>query len=202
MLTALLVDMDGTLVHTANANAAAYAAALAEHGVAADADALAPLIDGRSWRDFLPDLVAGHPATRPEDVARRKREIYPRFFHLLRPNQPVIDLVRLLHGPLATALVTTASALATDAVLGHFGLHDLFDTLVTGDHVVQAKPAPEGYAMAAQLLGARPQECLVIEDSETGAAAASAFCGGLLRWSEPFPGAHARGANRPSLVRH
>lgn len=185
MLKALLVDLDGTLVHSAHANAAAYAAALAEWGIEADPHRLAPDIDGRSWRDFLPGLTAGHPDAEPAEVARRKRALYPGYFHLLRLNQPLIDLVRLLHGRVATGLVTTASGLAVEGIMRHFDLAGLFDVIVTGDDVTRAKPAPDGYMLAAEMLSALPGECLVIEDSETGMAAARAFGGGLLRWSEP-----------------
>lgn len=185
MLKAVLVDMDGTLVHSAEANAAAYAMALAEWGIAVDPAALAPEIEGRSWRDFLPSLTASQPGVRPEAVARRKRALYPHCFHMLELNQALVDLLRMLRGQVATALVTTASAAAVSDVTGWFGLHDLFDTVVTGDDVQQPKPHPEGYFLAASRLGCRPGECMVIEDSDTGMAAAQAFGGALLRWTTP-----------------
>lgn len=185
MLKALLVDMDGTLVHSAGANAAAYAAALAEWGIETDPVRLAPEIDGRSWRDFLPALTATRPDVPAEQVARRKRALYPGFFHLLRPNEALIGLVRSVRGRLATGLVTTASSVAVEGITERFALADLFDVVVSGDHVTRPKPDPEAYVIAAGMLAVRPDECLVIEDSETGVAAAQAFGGGLLRWSEP-----------------
>lgn len=184
MLKALLVDMDGTLVHSAHANAAAYAAALAEWGIDADPARLAPEIDGRSWRDFLPGLTAARSDVPAESVARRKRALYPSFFHLLRLNEPVIGLVRSVRGRLATGLVTTASSVAVEGIMERFALADLFDVVVSGDHVTRAKPAPEAYMLAATMLSVLPAECLVIEDSDTGVAAVRAFGGSLLRWSE------------------
>lgn len=183
MLKAVLVDMDGTLVHSVGANAAAYATALAEWGIVTDPDALAPDIDGRSWRDFLPALMANRPDVRPEAVARRKRALYPEYFHLLRLNQPLVDLLQMLRGQVAVALVTTASAAAVSDVMDWFSLRGLFDTIITGDDVQQPKPHPEAYMLAASRLGCRAGECMVIEDSETGMAAARAFGGSLLRWT-------------------
>ena len=174
--------MDGTLVQSAQANAAAYAMALSECGITADIAKLAPLIDGRSWRDFLPELMSERPEIIPEQVARRKRVLYPKFFHLLHLNELLAELIRLLHGKLATALVTTASSMAVTGILERFAITDLFDVVVSGDHVTQAKPHPEGYIRAASQLGLRPDECMLIEDSETGMRAAQAFGGGLLRW--------------------
>ena len=182
MLKAVLVDMDGTLVESAAANAAAYAAALAEWGITVDPTALAPRIDGRSWRDFLPGLIGERADVSPAEVAARKRVLYPGFSHLLRLNQALVDLLRLLQGRVPIALVTTASAQAVEGIVGLYGLADLFDFVICGDHVTRAKPHPEAYALAAQRLGVPPEHCLVIEDSEVGIAAARAFGGGLLRW--------------------
>ncbi len=174
--------MDGTLVQSAEANAAAYAMALRDYDIIVDVALLAPMIDGRSWRDFLPSLMAPRPDVSPETVARRKRELYPQSFHLLRLNESLTDLVRMLRKQLATALVTTASSQAVTAIMKEFELADLFDVVVTGDHVTRPKPHPEGYAHAAARLGVSSSECLVIEDSDTGVEAARAFGGGLLRW--------------------
>ncbi len=46
--------------------------------------------------------------------------------------------------------------------------------LVTADHVEHGKPDPEGYLYAASSLGVLPSDCVVIEDSPTGLAAAKA----------------------------
>jgi sugar-phosphatase len=40
--------------------------------------------------------------------------------------------------------------------------------LVDGDDVTDGKPSPEGYQLAASLLGAAPADCLVIEDAPAG----------------------------------
>ena len=182
MLKAVLVDMDGTLVESAGANAAAYAQALGEWGIRVDPVALAPRIDGRSWRDFLPSLIGDRTDVPPAEVAARKRVLYPDFSHLLRLNQVLVDVLRLLHGRVAVALVTTASSQAVEGIVGLYGLADLFDLVICGDHVDRAKPHPEAYVLAAQRLGVSPEQCLVVEDSEVGIAAARAFGGGLLRW--------------------
>ncbi len=46
--------------------------------------------------------------------------------------------------------------------------------LVTSDDVVDGKPAPEGYRLAAQRLGVNPGSCLVFEDAPPGIAAGQA----------------------------
>jgi mannitol-1-/sugar-/sorbitol-6-phosphatase len=46
--------------------------------------------------------------------------------------------------------------------------------LVSAEDVCQGKPSPEGYVRAAQLLGATPSSCLVVEDAPPGVQAARA----------------------------
>lgn len=43
--------------------------------------------------------------------------------------------------------------------------------IATADDVARGKPAPDGYLLAAERLGAQPERCLVIEDSRQGIAA-------------------------------
>ncbi|ODT66515.1 MAG: haloacid dehalogenase [Pelagibacterium sp. SCN 63-23] len=54
------------------------------------------------------------------------------------------------------------------------GLLDLFETVVTRDDVVNPKPHPEPYLMAAKRLGIDPRHCLALEDSHAGVHAAHA----------------------------
>jgi sugar-phosphatase len=46
--------------------------------------------------------------------------------------------------------------------------------LVTADEVQASKPSPDGYRLAADGLGVRPADCLVIEDTPVGIAAGRA----------------------------
>jgi HAD superfamily hydrolase (TIGR01509 family) len=74
------------------------------------------------------------------------------------------------------ALVTNTRRGLTDQALTSIGKH-YFSASVCGDEVQHAKPAPEPYRRAAELLGFEPAQCLAIEDSVTGTIAAeSAGC--------------------------
>jgi sugar-phosphatase len=46
--------------------------------------------------------------------------------------------------------------------------------IITADMVTRGKPDPEPYLRGAELLGLKPEECLVIEDSASGAKAGHA----------------------------
>lgn len=71
------------------------------------------------------------------------------------------------------ALVTASFRRLVDTVLGRLD-HDPFAVIVAGDDVTHGKPHPEAYLTACLRLGVDPQDCLVLEDSPTGAAAGNA----------------------------
>lgn len=71
------------------------------------------------------------------------------------------------------ALVTNTRRVLTENALNSIGRH-YFTVSVCGDEVEHAKPAPDIYARAARLLGLDASQCLAIEDSVTGSAAAEA----------------------------
>jgi beta-phosphoglucomutase len=171
---ALLVDLDGTLVDTADANYLAYADALAEVGVRVARAAFDEVAHGRSWRQFLPGLLASAPGADPAAVAARKAAGYPARLAATRLNHGLVALIANRAAGWRAALVTTASRANAEAVLGHHQIAQLFDAVVTGDDVARHKPAPDAYRLAARLLEVRPEDCVAFEDSDAGMAAATA----------------------------
>jgi len=70
-----------------------------------------------------------------------------------------------------TALVTMSLRSMAEVVVESMGF-DAFDAIVSGDDVQHAKPHPEPYLRAAELLGVSITECVALEDSPTGLASA------------------------------
>ena len=54
------------------------------------------------------------------------------------------------------------------------GLSDLFDDIFSSTQVPRGKPAPDLFLHAASSMNARPEDCVVIEDSVAGVQAALA----------------------------
>ena len=72
-----------------------------------------------------------------------------------------------------TALVTMSQREMADYIATHAGF-PAFEVVVSGDDVEHGKPDPEAYLRAASLLGVNAEDCVAIEDSEFGVAAAVA----------------------------
>ena len=168
-----MVDLDGTLVFTREANHRAYDMALREVGYSLSAREYAERCNGRSYRDFLPEILgAGNPDI--ERVHDRKIALYAECLKAAELNEALLDVLRGLKPTYLLALVTTASRPNVDGVLRHFGLEDFFDLVVTQEDVKIAKPDPSCYTDLIGRFGVRREDCPIFEDSASGVAAALA----------------------------
>jgi sugar-phosphatase len=70
-------------------------------------------------------------------------------------------------------IVTSATERLARVRLEHAGLK-VPARIITADMVTHGKPDPEPYRRGAELLGLKPEDCLVIEDSTSGAKAGHA----------------------------
>jgi beta-phosphoglucomutase-like phosphatase (HAD superfamily) len=83
-----------------------------------------------------------------------------------------VDLLdRVRDAGIPCALVTMSYERFVAPILSRLPA-EAFDVVVTGDRVEQGKPHPEPYLTAAAALGLRADQCLAIEDSNTGAKSA------------------------------
>ncbi|HHU12054.1 MAG TPA: HAD-IA family hydrolase, partial [Clostridiaceae bacterium] len=57
-------------------------------------------------------------------------------------------------------------------ILERLGLTDLFPVVADGTKITNSKPHPEVFLLAADMLGLRPEDCVVIEDAAAGLSAA------------------------------
>ena len=83
-------------------------------------------------------------------------------------------LIQLRADSVMIGLVTSASCWRTDKVIDFLQIRTLLNTRVCANDVVDHKPHPAPYLMAATRLGVEPETCVVIEDSRRGVEAALA----------------------------
>jgi beta-phosphoglucomutase-like phosphatase (HAD superfamily) len=186
-LSAVLIDLDGTLVDTTGLWQAAYRA-LADHLDVSLAEDWWEQVVGRSVAASL-SVVTGARELTAETQTELEGWLADRAVQLLRsPHSPGGDdtaaaTVRWRPGAAAlldvldeaaipTAVVTTTPRRVLEAIADRLGIRS--DASVAGDEVAEGKPDPEGYLRAAALLGVDSSACVAIEDSPTGVAAAEA----------------------------
>jgi HAD superfamily hydrolase (TIGR01509 family) len=90
------------------------------------------------------------------------------------PKKPGLDdLLALLDSrSVPKAVATSTERRQASHQLGGLDLLERFDVLATGDEVLNGKPSPDLFLLAAHRLGIEPSRCLVLEDSEAGIVAA------------------------------
>lgn len=59
-------------------------------------------------------------------------------------------------------------------ILEKIGLAGFFDAVTDGTCITRSKPDPEVFLKAAKALGMQPEQCVVVEDAQTGVQAAKA----------------------------
>lgn len=112
----------------------------------------------------------------PQELSDAKMEHYKRFLASatdLNPIAGISDLVAdLQHKGIPFAIASSNTTDIIEPTLQAVGLYETFTIRVGGNHVERAKPAPDIFLLAAEKLGVRPEDCVVIEDSTNGVLAA------------------------------
>ncbi|GAA3039258.1 HAD family hydrolase [Gordonia defluvii] len=175
---AILWDMDGTLIDSEPIWDIAVRDLAARHGYAMTAELRESTL-GNSLPDAMAKVYdAAGIAVDQRDADADARWLLDHVRGLFEAGLPwrpgareALDLVA--DAGIAMVLVTNTVRELTEVALGTIG-RARFSATVCGDEVPMGKPAPFPYLRAADTLGYQPHACLVVEDSPTGAAAASA----------------------------
>lgn len=161
---AVLFDVDGVLIDTADAHGRVWRSWARARGL--DPEAVWAATQGRRRADIL-RLVAPErdPAEEHRALDRLMATEEPGF----RAFAGAAGLLRALPSG-RWAVVTSSRAEPTAARLARTGLV-VPEVRVCAEDVSEGKPSPEGYLTAAARLGADPARCLVVEDAPAGIAA-------------------------------
>lgn len=76
------------------------------------------------------------------------------------------------HADMPMAVASNAEPANVSAILEAAGLRRWFQAVVDGHQVARPKPWPDVYYRAASMLGIKPEDCIVFEDSAAGVEAA------------------------------
>lgn len=175
-IRAVLWDMDGTLMDSQPLWDESFRNCCRERGGTVTPEQVAGIAGASIARTC--ELIAETGATAsPQDPATAEvfAEIAARVEAAVRADPPILPGARSITATLneiglAQVIVTQSPRPIVEAVAHALG--DVFVELVTGDDGLPGKPTPAPYAAAIELLGLSPEECVVVEDSATGAASA------------------------------
>lgn len=196
-LRALMFDVDGTLADTEpQGHLPAYNRAFKELGLGWQwsKKLYRQLLLLPGGRERIEHYLSEHaPDLGPHrDEIERNRKAWVESLHRLKSQhfrerleagevtlRPGVRRLMLEAGQtgLQLALVTNASRASLEPFLEYTLGPDLrghVDVIASGEEVTHKKPAPDLYRLALRRLGRRPGECVALEDSAMGLAAARA----------------------------
>lgn len=171
----ILFDMDGVLLDSEAGSFGFMREALLKRGIHIEMDALLGKI-GKTGRQVAEELIAEYHITETvEEFLEKNRKLgnYYADSRQLTVMPCLYDFLKLLKSrEIGMAVVSSTRAASVLTALNRLALISYMDAVVCGDMVKKPKPDPEGYLKAARWLGAKPQECVVFEDSPIGIRAA------------------------------
>lgn len=178
MIRTVIFDMDGVIIDTEPIHHHAFFTQFAELGITVSDELYASFL-GSSTRNVFQRLK--QEFNLPQEVADlllRKRELFNQAFDedagldLLPGVRALIEELKA-HG-VQMVLASSASKATIARVFNRFGLAPYFTHTISGEDFAQSKPNPAIFLHAAELAETPVTECIVIEDSANGVAAAKA----------------------------
>ena len=171
MIKGVLFDMDGVLVDSEQFICKAAILMFEEMGIKVKEDDFSPFV-GTGENSYIGGVAEKYGIC--TDIEKAKARTYKIYSEIvkgkLQPLPGAAEFIdRCKKRGLLLALATSADKYKMEINLRETGLHPrLFKTIITGQDVTRRKPSPDIYIKAADGLGLKPSECLVVEDAVSG----------------------------------
>ena len=180
MIKGVLFDMDGVLADSEDYICRAAIMMFAELGLKVSPDDFKTFV-GTGENRYLGGVAEKYGLK--VDIEKIKARTYEIYIQIIKGRLNALPgakkfVIHCRARGLKLALATSADRIKMEANLREIMIpEDSFDALVTGLDVVNKKPHPDIYLKAAELIGLKPSECLVVEDAVSGIKAGkSAGC--------------------------
>lgn len=176
-MKAIIFDMDGVLIDTEGAYFEAKNMVLSEENIKVNFEYNKKFMGKKHeeiWRIMKDDLSLKFSPEYYSKKMLKYKELISSKTGII-PIKGAVEIVNFFYDkkiPLAIASSSPRNIIIDS--LTSINLLDKFCVLLSGEEVKNSKPAPDIFLEAAKLLGLPPLECIVIEDSINGVAAAKA----------------------------
>ena len=189
-MTAIVFDLDGTLIDSAPDIHAAVARMLADEGAEALPFAVVRGFIGNGVPTLIDRVIAArdegqNPQRRADLIARFLRHYEAASSDLTTVYPGVVGALTALRGAgHVMGLCTNKPAAAARSIVAAFGLAPFFGSVIGGDSLPQRKPHPAPLQATVQALGGGP--AIYVGDSEVDAETAAAAGVPLVLFTEGY----------------
>jgi beta-phosphoglucomutase len=174
---ALIFDMDGVLVDNNEFHYRAFKAFCDKYKVEMNEEIYNTKITGRT-NEMIMEYLFGIQATpeKGEEWAQEKEALYREIYkdHIVPAPGLVAFLQKAQELGISASVGSNGPMENLDFVLDVIGMRPAFKAVVNARMVKQGKPAPDIYLKCAELMGFKPEDCVIFEDSPTGIKAGNA----------------------------
>jgi beta-phosphoglucomutase len=177
MIEACLFDLDGVVVDTAKYHFIAWKALAEELGfefTLEDNERLKGVSRMQSLEILLEIGNLKFSEAEKLAMAKKKNALYVSYIEKMTPEETLPGVEKFLQ-ELRTAGMRIALGSASKnapMILERIQLSGMFDAVVDGNSISEAKPNPEVFLKGAEKLGVLPENCVVFEDAIAGIEAA------------------------------
>lgn len=170
----LIFDLDGTLADTMPLHMDAWKKAASLFGIKIDSSFLRAMTGAPGWiiAEEMIRTSAVNGKVTVDELMEVKQAEFKAVQHLVKPIDPVVDIVKRYYGSLPMAIGTGGHREAVVKTMEITGLTSYFDIIVTANDVSRHKPHPETFLRCAQLMGIDASLTEVFEDGDLGIEAA------------------------------
>jgi beta-phosphoglucomutase-like phosphatase (HAD superfamily) len=170
----LIFDLDGTLVDSMPMHFEGWKKACERFGATIDQAFLKYLTGSPGWAIAAAIIEKSglNGSVTIDQIMKVKHEEFYTCQHLIKPIEPVADIVRKYYGLLPMSVGTGGHREAVEISLEVTGMRKYFDIVITADDVLQFKPHPETFLKCASLMNIEPSSVEVFEDGDLGIEAA------------------------------
>lgn len=175
-IKALIFDLDGTLADTMPYHYKGWSMACNKFGADIDTSFLKKHTGSPGWiiaEEIIKECNLYGKVTVEEIMAEKLIQFY-RDHHLVKPIDPVVNIVKKYFGKLPMSVGTGGHREAVEKTLQITGLRKYFEIIITANDVTNFKPHPETFLRCAELMKVEPQYIEVFEDGDLGLEAAKA----------------------------
>jgi len=175
-MIALIFDMDGVIVDSNPMHRESWVAFNRRYGLETTEE-MHQFMYGKRNDQIVRDFYGDGITVEEVDARGRAKERLYREMMAGRTEEMLVPGLRAFlerHRDLPMGVGSNAEPENVAHVLDEAGLRRYFRAVVDGHQVHNPKPHPEVYLRVAELLETEPANCIVFEDSHSGAAAAVA----------------------------
>lgn len=169
---ALIFDLDGTIANTMPNHFISWRKAVSPYGIDFNATLFMELtgMPRTATIEKLNEMFG--TKMNPDKVGRVKEDHFKTLVNSTEEIVVVTDVIRKYHTILPMSIGTGSTKSGAKKTLEVINMQNYFEIVITADDILKHKPHPETFLKCAELMGVKPQNCVVFEDGILGMNAA------------------------------